>query len=114
MGAPSVRSGGFWPQARAVVVSVPMPAGETIARFRVWPAAPNPSLGPFHVDFDLPARARVQVSVFDLSGRRVRRVFEGQREPGRHRVLWDGRDDSGRNLARSLYGLVVEDGSRTG
>ncbi len=46
---------------------------------------------------------RVEVKLYDLSGRLVRRLFAGERRPGWHEFVWDGRDDRGRGLASGVY-----------
>jgi hypothetical protein len=48
----------------------------------------------------------VRVSVFTVSGRRIRDFDEGPREPNvQHRVRWDGRDDRGNDVANGTYFL---------
>ncbi len=45
----------------------------------------------------------VVVAVWDLSGRRMRRVYEGLDGIGTYEQLWDGRDESGRLVPPGLY-----------
>jgi hypothetical protein len=45
----------------------------------------------------------VDLTIFDLRGRRVRGLFEGSQPPGRYEVQWDGRDDHGRALSSGAY-----------
>ena len=44
----------------------------------------------------------VRLDIFDLSGRRVRRVYEGMEASGRRQRRWDGRGESG-PLAPGIY-----------
>jgi len=55
------------------------------------------------------------VDLFDLRGRRVRRLVDSTQSAGLHRVIWDGRDDAGRQLASGVYllRLGVPHGSLT-
>ena len=46
--------------------------------------------------------ARVTIDIYDLSGRRVQRVYEGVDSSGRHEVPWDGRGEAG-SLAPGAY-----------
>ena len=66
-------------------------------------ASPVPSRGPTRLAFALAQVSAVRVEVLDLSGRRVRRVFEGSLAPGPHSVVWDGLDDAGRPLPPGVY-----------
>ena len=49
------------------------------------------------------AAPEVVVEVFDLRGRCLWRAGPSGREAGRHAVLWDGRDQSGRLVGPGLY-----------
>jgi hypothetical protein len=66
-------------------------------------AYPNPARGPAHFDLRLPEQTAVTVEVFDLAGRRVRRLARGPMSPGEHRIVWDGRDDSGTRALDGIY-----------
>ena len=46
---------------------------------------------------------RVQVRVWDLTGRLVREVYEGRDRSGRYMQPWDGRDGSGRRVPPGIY-----------
>jgi len=45
----------------------------------------------------------VDVSVYDVSGRRVRRLVSANRLPGYYQVAWDARDDFGRRAPAGSY-----------
>jgi len=49
--------------------------------------------------------ARTELSLFDVSGRLVRRLDSGVFESGYRSVTWDGRDAHGRRVAAGLYFL---------
>lgn len=48
-------------------------------------------------------RARVQVVVYDVRGRRVASLGDHPLDPGRYRFRWDGRDGLGRPVAAGVY-----------
>lgn len=52
----------------------------------------------------------VSLEIYDLSGRRVRRVYEGEDPVGEYSHVWDGRDDSNGLVPSGLYlyRLVVD------
>jgi hypothetical protein len=52
---------------------------------------------------ELTSSSWVVVTVWDLSGRRVRRVYEGLDGIGTYEQLWDGRDESGWLVPPGLY-----------
>jgi hypothetical protein len=55
------------------------------------------------LSWSLAGPGRVSLEVFDLRGRAVRRLIDGARPAGEGSVTFDGRDDSGRDLASGLY-----------
>lgn len=52
---------------------------------------------------EITGTASVQVAVFDLAGRRVRRLQDAFEGIGRHEIAWDGRDDTLRLLPPGVY-----------
>jgi len=50
---------------------------------------PSPASGAFTVDYTLPEDGRVSISLYDLSGRHVATIFDGETTAGRHDVSWD-------------------------
>jgi hypothetical protein len=47
----------------------------------------------------------LSVEVVDPAGRRVRELFAGPAVPGVVRLMWDGRDRGGRQMASGVYFL---------
>jgi hypothetical protein len=45
----------------------------------------------------------VELFIYDLRGRLIRRYSEGLRRPGRHSIVWDGRDDRGAVVGSGVY-----------
>jgi hypothetical protein len=91
---------------------VAAPAGPTVgvddavlhAELTLLPAAPNPFRGSTVLRYIIPSGVqRVSVGVYDVLGRRVRVLLDGQVSPGVHSLKWDGRDDSNRSVAPGLY-----------
>lgn len=46
---------------------------------------------------------QVRAEVFDLAGRRVRRLYDGAMHPGEQRLVWDGRSESGTQVGPGSY-----------
>ncbi len=68
---------------------------------------PN-TLNPFGVRttlrYELPVPNRVNLSIYDVTGRLVRVLVDGRlQDAGRHSVVWDGRDARGRRVASGVY-----------
>jgi hypothetical protein len=72
------------------------------------PPYPNPFNPRVTVPIELASRARVEVSIFDVRGRRVRTLHAGSMGAGRHELIWDGHDDAGKSLASGNYAARLE------
>jgi hypothetical protein len=66
-------------------------------------AFPNPMEEETAIRFAVSAAGEVSVDVFDLQGRRVRRVLEGPVTAGTQQVAWDGRDEKGQRVSPGIY-----------
>jgi hypothetical protein len=55
----------------------------------------------------------VDLSVFDVSGRRVATVISGELPAGHHTASWTGRDGKGRPVASGVYFYRLATDERT-
>ena len=59
-------------------------------------------------------QAQIRVEVFDLAGRRVRRLFDGEGENGAYngarfpQLIWNGKDGTGQTVAPGVYLVRLE------
>ncbi len=93
--------------------SVTAADGAAVPAFRLLQNAPNPFRDATAIRFDLARRERVQLSVYDITGRRVRTLLRGGvLDPGRHEAVWDGRDDAGSRVGAGLFFCRLDAGAR--
>jgi predicted outer membrane repeat protein len=78
-----------------------LPAGVALRR-----AVPNPFNPSTRIEFQLGRAEPVELSIYDFTGRRVRRLGLGTRGPGAGSADWNGCDDLGRRVASGAY--IVE------
>jgi len=97
-----VLQGGFWAPTTTPTVDAPI-----VDPVPIVFAARGPQPNPFHASttlaFDLPAARPVQLVVYGLDGRAVRHLIEARFDVGRHRAIWDGRDDRGHLVSSGIY-----------
>ncbi len=73
------------------------------AKAALHDASPNPFNPRTRVSFTLAETADVSLQVFDISGRLVRTLLDGQQLAGDHSVSFDGRDNNGAALPSGVY-----------
>jgi len=69
---------------------------------------PNPFNPDTEIRYQLPRPAKVKVVVYNVLGRCVKTLFEGEREPGYYRAYWNAVDDYGFPVATGLYLCRIE------
>lgn len=72
---------------------------------QLLPPFPSPAIGGATLPYDLSVDAVVTLRLYDLRGRLVRTLIDGEtRTAGAHaETTWDGRDDQGRDVAAGVY-----------
>lgn len=62
------------------------------------------------MQLDIPARhaGQVTITVYDVTGRRVRTLVAGSLAAGRRDVAWDVRDSGGRRVGAGIYFARME------
>ncbi|MBU1700983.1 MAG: hypothetical protein KJ970_20845 [Candidatus Eisenbacteria bacterium] len=74
----------------------------------IGPAVPNPFRAEARLRFLLPRNGPVQLGVWDVAGRRVASLVDGDREAGEHQMIWDGLGANGRRLPPGLYFMLLK------
>jgi lamin tail-like protein/immune inhibitor InhA-like protein len=73
----------------------------------------NPFRGALRFTVHAPEGTPAEVDLFDVAGRRVRRVWEGPLAGNDLDLTWDGRDEAGQRTAAGLYFLRAKVGHQT-
>ena len=71
--------------------------------FRLLQNYPNPFNPATDIRFFLPKERHVVLDIFDVSGKRVRRLVDRRMNAGHHSEMWDGRDDGGKDVSSGIY-----------
>ncbi len=89
-------------QSRQLTITVasanPVPA--TFALLQNYPNPFNPSTV---IEFRLPVRADVTLTIYNVLGQTVRVLFAGTLDEGQHTYEWDGRDQNGSTAQSGIY-----------
>ncbi len=71
---------------------------------------PNPFNPSTTIPFSLDAPARVEISIYDAAGRRIKSILNGEMAAGFHREIWTGIDESSRPVSSGVYFAVMRAG----
>ncbi|MHB9029904.1 MAG: two-component regulator propeller domain-containing protein [Candidatus Latescibacterota bacterium] len=74
---------------------------------------PNPFNPNTTIEFTLSAPGKVSLTVYDITGRKVRELVTGHMSAGKHRAVWDGKDAAGASAASGIYFSRLESGGKT-
>jgi hypothetical protein len=72
---------------------------------------PNPFNPQTILAYSLKDASNVSLTIYDVGGRRVRDLVHEHRAPGAYRVVWDGRDGNGTQVASGVYFYKIIAGS---
>jgi hypothetical protein len=75
-------------------------------QFALHAAYPNPFNAATTIVYDIPKSGPAKIQIYDITGREVKTVIDGQQEAGQHRVGFNGAD-----LASGIYFVRMEAGS---
>lgn len=84
----------------------------TPSDFALYPAYPNPFNAEAIISYAIPEPTRVEVTIYNLRGQIVRRLFDGIETAGVKKVRWNGRDNFDVELASGVYFIRLLAGDR--
>ena len=75
--------------------------GASALRLQITPRAG--SLEAAAIRFHLPAKGRVQATIYDVAGRQVRLLCDRTLVAGTQELIWDGQDSRGASVSAGVY-----------
>jgi hypothetical protein len=74
---------------------------------------PNPFNPSTAIRYYLPVTCSVRLEIYDISGRRIAGLVNGEQEKGRYAVEWNGKDQHGNAAASGIYFCKLGAGKET-
>ncbi|MDD5528766.1 MAG: PQQ-binding-like beta-propeller repeat protein [bacterium] len=72
---------------------------------RNWP---NPFRKETKISFVLPQKSFVKLDIYDITGKLVRTLMDGNYNPGQHVIKWDGKDQQGNKITAGTYLFMLK------
>ncbi len=86
--------------------------------FGLFQNYPNPFNPSTTIVFDIPGNSgitqKVNLTIYDLRGRKVKTLIDEDLVPGSHRIVWDGKSDAGEKMSSGIYFSMIRSGGFTG
>ena len=81
--------------------------------FVLYQNFPNPFNSITMIRYELPQEKNIHLSIFNLNGEEVMTIVSGKQGAGKHQVVWNGVDKSGKEVTSGIYFSVLKNGSFT-
>lgn len=85
---------------------------EVITNFELEQNYPNPFAKTTTIPYKLDENSNVNISIYDLLGRKVRQFNAGRQSIGSHKVNWDGCNEIGKKVATGIYFCKLQVGNQ--
>ena len=72
---------------------------------------PNPFSIRTTIQYEILDRAEVVIDIYDMNGRQISRLFQGEQGAGQHSLEWDGSGSAGEQLPAGIYLVQMRFGS---
>ena len=70
--------------------------------------SPNPARSSTVISFTTTQSVRATLLIYNVVGKEVRNIFQGNVPAGNHQFRWDGKDNNGNTLPSGLYLITLE------
>jgi flagellar hook assembly protein FlgD len=71
---------------------------------------PNPFNPTTTIAFSLDEPAQTLITIYNLLGQRVTTLIDEFRPAGEHSVIWDGKDEQGKEISSGIYFYLIQSG----
>ncbi|MGC9362341.1 MAG: M14 family zinc carboxypeptidase, partial [Candidatus Syntrophosphaera sp.] len=75
----------------------------------LYPNYPNPFNPETTIRYSLSSPTNIEITIYNVRGQQVRKLVDGSMPSGDHKVVWNGRDDSGNEVGSGIYLYRMED-----
>jgi hypothetical protein len=79
--------------------------------FVVYQNYPNPFNPSTKISYGLLTAEYVEITIYDLSGNRVRTLISAHQQAGQHAVVWDGTNENGERASSGLFYYKITAGN---
>ncbi len=74
-----------------------------VSAFKLMQNYPNPFNPSTTIQYEIPEKSNVEVTIYDLTGRVVNKLVNQFQQAGLHSVIWNGKNQLGTRAASGFY-----------
>jgi len=93
----------FSAEVSITLTNITGPRADRPNSYRLCPNYPNPFNSATVIRYQLPKNTRVQLAVFNMTGKQLCILDQGEKSAGEYLVGWNGRDSQGVPLSSGVY-----------
>ena len=94
--------------AQGIVEVLAVDEGLLPIKFALHQNFPNPFNPTTKINYDLPESGHVNISIFNITGRKIRSLVSGAQEAGFRSITWDATNDIGQPVSAGMYIYTIE------
>jgi hypothetical protein len=64
---------------------------------------PNPFNPTTNISFSLPKEDDIELTIYNIKGQKVKTLYSGIAEEGKHSMVWEGKDTNGKSVSSGIY-----------
>jgi len=73
---------------------------------------PNPFNPSTTIAYYIPVKSNVKMAIYNIKGQCVKDLINNEIPKGNHKIIWDGKDNTGRSVSSGLYFVRIGTGSK--
>jgi hypothetical protein len=82
-----------------------------ICHFNLFQNYPNPFNSSTIITYEIMKAENVTLKIYDILGREVRSLVNGLQRPGVYRLIWDGKNNQGKEVTSGIYFYQLKTGN---
>jgi hypothetical protein len=94
---------------------VPVPVNDDViiqpTLCKLYQNYPNPFNPETTISYQLPENGKVELTIYNLKGQKVKQLVSDQLSAGQHSVVWNGKDDNGKPVSSGIYFYKLKSGN---
>ena len=86
---------------------------EIPTRYDLIGSYPNPFNPSTKIVFQTPENSNVSIEIYNILGRKIKTLINGEISIGDHNIIWDGKDENNKTVSAGIYYCYMKAGSFT-